>query len=61
MVFEAFGEDRVLFGSDWPVCLLAGEYARVFGLVNDYAAQFTVAAREKFFGGNATGFYRLKD
>lgn len=61
VVFEAFGEDRVMFGSDWPVCLLAGEYARVFGLVNDYTAQFSAAAREKFFGGNATHFYGLTD
>ena len=59
VVFEAFGEDRVMFGSDWPVCLLAGEYARVFGLVNEYAQQFTPAAREKLFGGNAARFYGL--
>ena len=59
VVFEAFGEDRVMFGSDWPVCLLAGEYARVFGLVNDYAAQFSAAARGKLFGGNAAQFYGI--
>ena len=61
VVFAAFGEDRVMFGSDWPVCLLAGEYARVFGLVNDYVAQFPAAAREKFFGGNAKWFYHIED
>ena len=59
VVFEAFGEDRVMFGSDWPVCLLAGEYARVFALVNDFAAQFSAAAREKLFGGNAARFYGI--
>ena len=59
VVFEAFGEDRVMFGSDWPVCLLAGEYARVFALVSEYAKQFSAAAREKLFGGNAARFYGI--
>ena len=59
VVFEAFGEDRVMFGSDWPVCLLAGEYARVFGLADDYAKQFSAVAREKLFGGNAARFYGI--
>ena len=36
VVFEAFGEDRLMFGSDWPVCLLAGSYKQVFSLVEDY-------------------------
>ena len=59
VVFEAFGEDRVMFASDWPVCLLAGEYAGVFALVSEYAKQFSVAAREKLFGGNAARFYGI--
>ena len=59
VVFEAFGEDRVMFGSDWPVCLLAGSYEQTHGLVADYFSQFSVEAREKFFGGNAAKFYRL--
>ena len=59
VVFEAFGEERVMFGSDWPVCLLAGGYARVFGLLNDYAAQFSAPARAKLFGGNAARFYGI--
>ena len=59
VVFQAFGEDRVMFGSDWPVCLLAGKYERVFALVNEFAAQLSPAAREKLFGGNAARFYGL--
>jgi L-fuconolactonase len=58
-VFDAFGEDRLMYGSDWPVCLLAASYQRVFGLVNDYARQLSAGAREKFFGDNAARFYRL--
>jgi len=57
VVFEAFGEDRVMYGSDWPVCLLAASYARQHALVADYAARFSPAAQAKLFGGNAARFY----
>jgi L-fuconolactonase len=60
VVFEAFGEDRLMYGSDWPVCLLAGGYERVFGLVDDYTRQMPGAGRAKFFGGNAARFYGIK-
>jgi len=59
VVFEAFGEDRVMFGSDWPVCLLAGSYEQVHGLAADYFKQFPAAVQEKFLGGNAVKFYKL--
>ena len=60
VVFEAFGEDRVLFGSDWPVCLLAADYDRVLGLVAGYAERLSDAARAKLFGANAARIYRLE-
>jgi len=60
VVFEAFGEDRLMYGSDWPVCLLAGSYERMFGLVDASTRQLTHPAREKFFGGNAARFYRIR-
>ena len=59
VVFEAFGPDRLMFGSDWPVCLLAASYRRVAQLVDDYAACLSAAARDKLFGGNAFRFYGL--
>ncbi len=59
VVFEHFGEDRLMFGSDWPVCLLAGSYEQVFGLVNDYARQMSGEPRAKLFGTNAARFYRV--
>jgi L-fuconolactonase len=59
VVFEAFGEDRVMFGSDWPVCLLGGSYAQIHELAADYFKQFSAAAQEKFLGGNAAKFYKL--
>ena len=46
-----------MFGSDWPVCLLAGSYQQVHDLPADYIAHLPGAARGKFFGGNAAKFY----
>jgi L-fuconolactonase len=59
VVFAAFGEDRLMFGSDWPVCLLAASYEEVHGLAADYFNQFSAETRGKFFGDNAAKFYRL--
>jgi L-fuconolactonase len=59
VVFEAFGPDRLMFGSDWPVCLLAGSYESVCGLVQNYARQFGADTEAKFFGANAMKFYGL--
>jgi L-fuconolactonase len=61
VVFEAFGEERLMFGSDWPVCLLAGSYARVFALVDDYARQLGASARSKLFGRNCARFYGIPE
>jgi L-fuconolactonase len=58
---EAFGASRLMFGSDWPVCLLAGEYARVAELVELWAARLTATERERVFGGTAMLVYRLED
>jgi L-fuconolactonase len=58
---DAFGADRLMFGSDWPVCLLAGEYARVAELVESWAARLTATERERVFGGTAMSVYRLED
>lgn len=59
VVVDAFGIDRVMYGSDWPVCLAAGSYAQVFNLVSSYFRDFSTAEQELFFGGNATRFYKL--
>jgi L-fuconolactonase len=60
VVFDAFGPDRVMFGSDWPVCLLAGTYRQVKQLIEGYVRDFSPADRDKIFGGNAALFYGLK-
>jgi L-fuconolactonase len=60
VVFEAFGTERLMFGSDWPVCLLAGSYAQVLALVNDYVVPHDPASRAKVLGENAMRFYGVK-
>ena len=59
IVFEAFGENRILFGSDWPVCLLAASYQEVYHLITDYTANFSLEQRDKLFGANAERFYNI--
>ena len=57
---EVFGIDRLMFGSDWPVALLAADgYQDVYGLVDDWAAEFSDDERRKLFGDNAARIYRL--
>ena len=59
IVVKNFGVSRLLYGSDWPVCLVAASYEKTIGLVRDYFSSFTVAEEELIFGKNATQFYRL--
>ncbi|MEK7706823.1 MAG: amidohydrolase family protein, partial [Verrucomicrobiota bacterium] len=60
-VLATFGPERVLFGSDWPVCLLAGSYDRVVAALETGLAHLSVAEREMIFGANAVRLYQLKD
>ncbi|MBI5519807.1 MAG: amidohydrolase family protein [Desulfovibrio sp.] len=60
-VFEAFGPDRVLYGSDWPVSLLAAQYKSVLGLCAEYVAAKPAAEQDKFFALNAKHVYGLAD
>lgn len=59
VVFDAFGSQRLMFGSDWPVCTLAASYQEVYGLIEDYLEEFTEEERAKILGGNAKRFYGL--
>lgn len=56
---EAFGPNRLMAGSDWPVCLLATDYAHWFQLLRDYFAPFTESERAAVFGGTAIELYGL--
>jgi L-fuconolactonase len=59
IVFEAFGADRLMFGSDWPVMLLSGIYVQWKSLLEKYMENFPEEERLKVFGLNATRFYKL--
>ena len=61
VVFTAFGPDRLMFGSDWPVCLVAAEYAEVVGIVRDFFGEATAGEQAQIFGGTATRFYGLTE
>jgi L-fuconolactonase len=58
-VVNAFGTNRILFGSDWPVCLVAASYKNMLQIVKDYFASFSITEQDDFFGNNATAFYQL--
>jgi L-fuconolactonase len=60
VVFEAFGIDRLMFGSDWPVILVSGIYVQWKSLLEKYMEGYKEEDREKFFGLNAIGFYDLQ-
>ena len=59
VVVDAFGIDRLMFGSDWPVCLLATEYRTFLEATKELVAGFSATDQEKFWGGNANDFYGL--
>ncbi len=59
-VVEAFGVNRLMFGSDWPVCLAAAGYDEVTAIMEGYFSSFTIAEQQRVFGGTAVEFYNLK-
>lgn len=60
-IFTCFGPERLVWGSDWPVCLLAADYARVHDLIDDYVTRHCPGSRAAIFGGNARRAYRLSE
>ncbi len=60
VVFDAFGPRRLMFGSDWPVCLLAAGYQQVLEIIENYVQDCAADIKDKIFGGNAAEFYQLK-
>lgn len=59
VVTNAFGCNRLMFGSDWPVCLLAASYAQVVHIIHQYYSGFSIEEQEKIWGKNAMEFYHL--
>jgi len=61
VITDAFGINRIMFGSDWPVCLLAASYKEVLDIVQEYFSSFSTVEQQLFFGGNAISFYNLSE
>jgi L-fuconolactonase len=59
VVLDAFGPHRVMFGSDWPVCLLAASYEQVVQAAEDLTAHLSGEERADVFGGTAIHAYHL--
>jgi L-fuconolactonase len=60
IAFETFGTSRLMIGSDWPVCLVAGSYSRTMDVVKKYLQGQPAETRDAVLGGNARRFWRLK-
>lgn len=60
VALAAFGPHRLMFGSDWPVCLLSADYAAVTGIVTDFIAALSEGERASILGGTAEAFYGLE-
>jgi L-fuconolactonase len=60
VVLDAFGPERLMFGSDWPVCLLAAEYADVVAATRDLTGELSEAERGMVFADTAVGVYGLR-
>jgi L-fuconolactonase len=59
VAFDCFGAERLMIGSDWPVCTVAGDYARTMNVVMDYVADRPARERDAVLGGTARRFWNL--
>lgn len=59
IALELFGPERCMYGSDWPVCLVAGEYEKIIDLVRDFIASLSPSDQAQLMGETATQFYNL--
>jgi L-fuconolactonase len=58
-VFESFTPERIMIGSDWPVCTVAADYLSTLGIVTEYIAQLPREQQDAVLGDNCAAFYRL--
>jgi L-fuconolactonase len=59
IALSAFGPARCMFGSDWPVCELAGEYSEVYGALRELVGSLSEGETAQIFGATAISFYGL--
>ena len=58
-VLSLFGPDRIMYGSDWPVATLAGDYKDVKNSISEILTELDVTSKKKIFGENAKKFYKI--
>ena len=58
-VFTSFGPNRLLFGSDWPLCLLAADYKKVLSIIKNYLDKYSTETKAQVLGSNAIKIYNL--
>jgi L-fuconolactonase len=58
-VFETFGPNKIMFGSDWPVCQVAATYTETMNIVSEYIAALSATEQAAVWGDNAVEFYNL--
>jgi len=59
-ILDSFTPARMMFGSDWPVCLLAATYSQTINLMEELTSELTKSEQESFWSGTAKHFYRLE-
>lgn len=59
IVTESFGTNRIMIGSDWPVCTLSGNYSSTMHIVINFANQFSKEINDGILGGNCINFYKI--
>src|SRR5579864_700971 len=59
VALESFGPDRLMIGSDWPVCLVAASYSKAVDVIKSYLLEKKPECQDRVFGGNAQRFWRL--
>ena len=59
LILYSFGWKKIMFGSDWPVCLVAGNYEKVKKLVTDFIANLSSTEQASIMGENAIKFYNI--
>lgn len=61
VILEAFGPERLMIGSDWPVCTISASYDEVMRLVSDFIAELSPAEQDAILGANCARFYQLPE
>lgn len=59
IIFEAFPNDRIMYGSDWPVCLLGGNYGKIKSILEKYTDNLSITKQKRLWGENALNFYNI--